>query len=90
VRVAYDGQSGLSAALAHRPHLVFLDLGLPGLSGHEVAERLRARFEPGQMRLVAMTGYGHPKDRLRSTAAGFDQHLVKPVEWPAIEATLEA
>lgn len=90
VRVAYDGESGLSAALAHRPHLVFLDLGLPDLSGHEVAQRLRVRFGPGQMRLVAMTGYGQAKDRLRSIAAGFDQHLVKPVEWPAIEATLEA
>jgi PAS domain S-box-containing protein len=88
VRVAHDGESGLSAALMYQPRLVFLDLGLPGLSGHDIAQRLRARFEPGRMRLVAMTGYGHANDRLRSSAAGFDEHLVKPVEWSAIEATL--
>jgi signal transduction histidine kinase len=88
VQVAHDGESGLSAALRHQPHLVFLDIGLPGISGHEVARRLRAQFAPSQMRLVAMTGYGQANDRLRSSSAGFDQHLVKPVEWPAIEATL--
>jgi len=88
VRVAHDGESGLSAALGSQPDLVFLDIGLPRLSGHEVAQRLRARFEPRQMRLVAMTGYGQANDRLRSSAAGFDEHLVKPVEWSVIEATL--
>jgi CheY-like chemotaxis protein len=88
VQVAHDGQSGLSTALTYQPHVVFLDIGLPGLSGHEVAQHLRARFSPRQMRLVAMTGYGHATDRLRSSAAGFDQHLVKPVEWPGIEAAL--
>lgn len=90
VRVAHDGESGLSAALRYRPSLVFLDLGLPKLSGHEVAQRLRARFKAPQMRLVAMTGYGDATNRRRSSAVGFDQHLVKPVEWSAIEATLEA
>lgn len=88
VQVAHDGESALSAALKHQPHLVFLDIGLPGISGHEVAQRLRARFGPSQMRLVAMTGYGQVNDRLRSSSAGFDRHLVKPVEWQAIEATL--
>ncbi len=88
VQVAHDGESGLSAALRHQPNLVFLDIGLPGISGHEVAQRLRSRYSPSQMRLVAMTGYGQANDRLRSSSAGFDQHLVKPVEWPAIEATL--
>jgi two-component system CheB/CheR fusion protein len=90
VRIAHDGESGLSAALMHRPQLVFLDIGLPRLDGYEVAQRLRARFGSRQMRLVAMTGYGHAHDRLRSSAAGFDEHLVKPVEWSAIETTLAA
>ena len=90
VRVAHDGQSGLSAALRYRPSLVFLDIALPKLSGHAVARCLRARFGSQQMRLVAMTGFGNADDRMRSSSAGFDQHLVKPVEWSAIQATLEA
>ncbi len=89
VRVAHDGQSGLSAALRYRPSLVFLDIALPKLSGHAVARCLRARFGSRQMRLVAMTGFGNADDRMRSSAAGFDRHLVKPVEWSAIQTTLD-
>ena len=77
-------------ALRYRPSLVFLDIALPKLSGHAVAQCLRARFGSHQMRLVAMTGFGNADDRMRSSAAGFDQHLVKPVEWSAIQATLES
>jgi len=79
VRTARDGLSGLKAALSYRPQVVFLDIGLPGLDGYAVAKRLRS--ELGQeVRLVAMTGYGQEEDRRRAQQAGFDAHLVKPVD----------
>jgi PAS domain S-box-containing protein len=79
VRTAHDGRSGLKAAQSYRPHIVFLDIGLPGLDGYEVARRLRGEFGQ-QMRLVALTGYGQDDDRRRAQAAGFDAHLVKPAD----------
>jgi PAS domain S-box-containing protein len=79
VRVARDGLSGLKAARSFRPQVVFLDIGLPGLDGYEVARRLRAEFGD-EVRLVAMTGYGQEEDRRRAREAGFDAHLVKPAE----------
>jgi PAS domain S-box-containing protein len=87
VRTAHDGQSGLKAACSYRPQFVFLDIGLPGLDGYAVARRLREEFAAG-MRLVAMTGYGQEEDRRRSHAAGFDRHLVKPVELESLREVL--
>lgn len=78
--VAYDGPSAIDAALRIRPDLVVLDIGLPGMSGYEVAERLRSSSETARARLVALTGYGQPEDRERSARAGCEAHLVKPVE----------
>jgi signal transduction histidine kinase len=80
VDVARDGPSALTAALERPPALVLLDIGLPGLDGYEVAQRLRARPGLEQARLVALTGYGQEEDRSRARAAGFDYHLTKPVE----------
>jgi CheY-like chemotaxis protein len=77
VRTAHDGWSGLKAARSFRPQVVFLDIGLPGLDGYEVARHLRQEFGPG-IRLVAMTGYGQEEDRRRALESGFDAHLVKP------------
>lgn len=78
VRIAGDGWQALREAAAYEPRLVLLDVGLPGIDGYETARRLRAM--PGmQARLVALTGYGSPQDRERALAAGFDDHLVKPV-----------
>ena len=78
VRIAGDGQQALREAVAFEPHLVLLDIGLPGMDGYETARRLRGL--PGrQARLIALTGYGSAQDRERSLAAGFDEHLVKPV-----------
>jgi signal transduction histidine kinase/CheY-like chemotaxis protein len=78
--VAFDGPAALEKALSFHPDVVLLDIGLPGMSGYEVAERLRR--EPGTLdaRLFAVTGYGQEADRSRSRSAGFDQHFVKPVE----------
>ena len=80
VRVAYDGPGALSAAQEHRPEFVLLDIGLPGMDGYEVAQRLRQDTTMAAVRLVAVSGYGQESDRRRSQEAGFDQHLVKPVD----------
>jgi PAS domain S-box-containing protein len=82
VRTSHDGQSGLKAALSYRPDVVFLDIGLPGLDGYEVARRLREEFGE-TMRLVALTGYGQQEDRRRAEEVGFDDHLTKPAD-PAV------
>jgi signal transduction histidine kinase/ActR/RegA family two-component response regulator len=85
VRIAGDGPAALAAAQEFRPELAFLDLGLPIIDGFELARELRARQESRPLTLIAVTGYGQDSDRDRTAAAGFDQHLVKPIE---IEMTL--
>ena len=80
VRVAYGGEEALAAVADERPDVVLLDIDLPDIPGLEVARRLRAQPETRDMRLVAMTGYGQREDRRRTQEAGFDAHLVKPVD----------
>jgi signal transduction histidine kinase/CheY-like chemotaxis protein len=77
---ALDGPSGLNMVTSFDPHAILLDLGLPGLDGYEVARRIRALEDGQRYLLVAITGYGQDRDRRRSAEAGFDAHLVKPVE----------
>src|SRR5262249_44729316 len=79
VDVAYDGSGGFNAAVARRPDVILLDIGLPGLDGYTVARKLRAAGLTG-VKLVALTGYGKDDDRRRARAAGFDEYLVKPAE----------
>jgi PAS domain S-box-containing protein len=88
VRLAYDGPTGLQAALDYQPEVVLLDIGLPGLSGHEVAQRIRQQAALKNIVLVALTGYGHDTDRQRVQEAGFDHHLVKPASFSQIEDIL--
>ena len=78
----------LRAAEARPPQVALLDIGLPGMDGYELARRLRAR--PGLARavLVALTGWGQEEDRRRAREAGFDHHLVKPVELSALRELL--
>lgn len=83
-RTAHDGLRALDAAQLFRPQLVLLDIGLPQLDGHEVARRLRQQAWARQLVLVALTGWGQAPDRLASDAAGFDAHLVKPVDHGAL------
>ena len=79
VSVAHDGGRGLEMAVAEKPSIVFLDIGLPGMDGYEVCRRARERGL-SDARIIAMSGYGQARDRARSKAAGFDGHSVKPVE----------
>ena len=89
VRVAHDGPAALQAAAAFRPDIVFLDIGLPGMSGHEVGRRLRQDLGLDQAVLIALSGYSTDEDLERSREAGLDSHLVKPVD-PASLKTLLA
>ncbi len=82
-RVAYDGPEALLAADDFHPSIVLLDIGLPGISGYEVAKRLRTRTSQ-VMKIIAVTGWGQDIDRERSREAGFDEHLVKPVAESAL------
>lgn len=84
----YTAADALSEAKRFRPDVVLLDIGLPGMDGYEVAQQLRELPGLKDIRLVAVTGYGHAEDRLRSREAGFDDHLVKPVEFAVLERTL--
>lgn len=86
VRCVYDGPSVLKVAEAYRPDVVVLDIGLPGMSGYDVAKQLRQRPEFRRTPLVAVTGYGQEEDRRRSQEAGFDYHLTKPVDPEALQA----
>jgi CheY-like chemotaxis protein len=79
VFAAANGRAGLAVAEARRPDVVLVDIGLPDLDGYEVGRALRAAFG-ARIHLVALTGYGQPMDRERAQAAGFDAHLVKPVD----------
>jgi CheY-like chemotaxis protein len=87
VFVAHDGPEALEVARVHQPEVVLLDLGLPGMDGYEVARRLGGS-DPRRPLLWAMTGYAQEEDRRRSKEAGFDQHLVKPVDPDALEMLL--
>jgi PAS domain S-box-containing protein len=79
-RVVNDGAAALALAKEFRPDVVLLDIGMPGLDGYEVARRLRAMKKGGALRIIAVTGWGQEADRQKSEEAGFDLHLVKPVE----------
>ncbi|HEU4411499.1 MAG TPA: response regulator [Polyangiaceae bacterium] len=87
-RVAYDGPGALEAAEAFRPEVIFLDIGLPGLDGYEVARRLRAEPALAGAALVALTGWGAQGDKQRALDAGFDVHLTKPVDRAEVEGVL--
>ena len=87
---AYDGRSALDTAARYRPDAVFLDIGLPGMDGYEIAERLRELPESASTVLVAITGYGQDEDRRRSREAGIDHHLVKPVAPETLHKLLDS
>ena len=89
VRTAHDGPSALEVAAAFRPMVAILDIGLPVMDGYELATRLRERLGAATPRLIAMTGYGQEEDRENSRRAGFERHLVKPVDAHALLAAIQ-
>ncbi len=88
VQALFDGATALVWIESHRPEVAILDIGMPQMDGYELAERLRGRFSSADLFLIALSGWGQDDDRRRSTAAGFQAHLVKPVELSALERLL--
>jgi signal transduction histidine kinase len=88
VRVAFDGIDALALAESYRPQVILLDIGLPGMDGYSVARSIRSRPELEGVRLVAMTGYGRDEDFQKSKSAGFDHHLVKPIDFTELQTLL--
>jgi len=89
IELAGDGPTAIARAEQFHPHVAVLDLGLPVMDGYELAQRLRERWSGSELRLIAVTGYGQDSDRARSCAAGFDEHLVKPVDLGELERALD-
>jgi CheY-like chemotaxis protein len=87
VRLAHDGPAAVAAAREYRPEVILLDIGLPGMDGFAVAMQLRKEGIGGRM-LVALTGYGEQQDRDRAQKAGFDHHLVKPINPDTLQKLL--
>jgi CheY-like chemotaxis protein len=81
-------ETALKAVQTHRPAVVLMDIGLPGVDGYEVARMLRRQEGCDSLMLVAMTGYGQEEDRRRAREAGFDHHLVKPVDPDVLQQLL--
>jgi CheY-like chemotaxis protein len=89
VTVADDGAAGIESALSRRPEVALVDLGLPTVDGYEVARRIRGTLGNSSPLLVALSGYGAPEQRAQALAAGFDLHLVKPVDPDRLATLLE-
>ena len=87
VDVAEDGLHGVEAALSLRPEVALIDINMPGLDGYEVAQQVRQALGTGVL-LVAMTGSGQPEDQLKASEAGFDAHILKPVELARLQKLL--
>jgi CheY-like chemotaxis protein len=87
-KVAYSGREALRCIETFQPEVALLDIGLPEMNGYELARRLRATPQLNGIRLVALTGYGQAEDYEKTRAEGFDDHLVKPVEFSALERAL--
>jgi CheY-like chemotaxis protein len=90
LRVAYDGSAALAALDEFHPAVMLLDLGMPGLSGYDVAKAVRVRPELSDVALVALTGWGQDHDRQKTAAAGFAHHLVKPVDLQQLQTLLSS
>jgi PAS domain S-box-containing protein len=89
-RVAHDGPAALRVAEEFDPEIALIDIGLPILDGHELARHMRERLDLRQVRLIAVTGYGQEADRERTRRAGFDAHLVKPVDLTQLRSLIES
>jgi CheY-like chemotaxis protein len=90
VAVAHDGVTALSEAARFQPQVVLLDIGMPGMDGYQVARELRVRVSMKSAIIIALTGYGQPEDRALASAAGFTDHLTKPVDPESLDAVIKA
>jgi len=90
VRTLYDPHEAVEAVSAFDPDLVFLDIGMPGMSGYELARTLRESHAARPRVMVAVTGWGQPEDQRRTAEAGFDHHLVKPPDLDALRGICAA
>jgi CheY-like chemotaxis protein len=90
VRTAKDAASALAVVGSYQPEVALLDIGLPVMDGYALAQRLRALLGPKTPRLIALTGYGQRDDRERARRAGFDEHLVKPIDADRLLQTIVA
>jgi len=88
VAFAHDGPSALEVAQSFQPEVAFLDIGLPGINGLELARQLRQLGSLEHLLLMALTGYGQEEDRRRSLEAGFDFHVTKPTKFNELEKLL--
>jgi two-component system CheB/CheR fusion protein len=88
VQVANAGQAALNIANEQKPDVILLDIGMPGMNGYEVARQLRQQPAFAATLLVATTGYGRASDVEQTQAAGFDHHLVKPIDYEKLQALL--
>jgi len=86
--IARDGMEALGIAEAFRPEVILLDIGLPKLNGYEVCRTLRLKPWAESVRIIALTGWGQERDRSQSRDAGFDAHLVKPVDYDSLMRTI--
>jgi CheY-like chemotaxis protein len=89
VNLVGDGESAITAAADFRPHVVIMDIGLPGMSGYEAARKIKAASLGRKIVMVALSGWSQPEDLERSYAAGIDHHLVKPVDFEALKRILD-
>ena len=87
-RAVYDGDTALRIARSEAPDIMFVDIGMPGTNGYDVARQLRESADRPRIRLVALTGYGRDEDRRRALASGFDLHLTKPVSDATLRSVL--
>jgi PAS domain S-box-containing protein len=90
VHISYDGESALQMAELHRPEVLLLDIGMPGFNGYQVSQQIRSKLWGKSVVLIAQTGWGQDRDRELSSAAGFDHHLVKPVDPASLENLLRS
>jgi two-component system, OmpR family, response regulator len=89
VATAHSGRDALAVAESFQPDIVILDVGLPDLSGYDVARELRQRQRTPHVHIAALTGWGQPSDRIHALAAGFDQHVLKPADATKLKAIIQ-
>ena len=88
VRTAHDGPTAVALAREFTPHVVLLDIGMPGMDGYEICRQIRSMEQGDRMFIVAITGWGQDRDKSRAVAAGFDAHITKPADPRALEQLL--